>query len=499
MQPANKLETEIKMTWQLAVVIFFVQFALFIFFYFSSIRSAVQLWGGSGAYNHCFIIAPIAAYLIYCDKDRLAGVSPAPSLWGPALCAVSSVAWWIAYMGGIAEGEHFALIGLIEGMLLTAFGTAVFRRLAIPFLYLFLMVPTGTFLLPVLQRITAVSSAFLLDLSGIETFRDGLLIEVPTGSYVVAPGCAGLNFLLASLALSIAYADLVYRDWSRRLACIALMLALAVAGNAMRVYLIILIAHFSGNVGNILDDHVLYGWGFFSLLIFAAMAFGHRFRQDPLPPGSAAPDSAGAAPVWRGVRIAAAALIALSLLPSAFLLMTKPTMTAAAPIKLSCGDFPAAPPSSAWLNGGLADGLARATCLVDDRPVHVALAELRRPLRDAKLYGFERRLVASDEWLETDRQERSAMLSGQPVSILAETFRTEGAIRTLWSVRWVDGRSRRPGLDTVVADLLAELRGGRRAALLVLMTDGAPEQAAATLDHLLPTLQLPGGDATPPA
>ena len=54
---------------------------------------------------------------------------------------------------------------------------------------------------------------------GIPVYIEGFFIEVPSGRYHIEPGCAGLNFILATVALAPLYAYLMYRSpgsgWSR--------------------------------------------------------------------------------------------------------------------------------------------------------------------------------------------------------------------------------------------------------------------------------------------
>ncbi|MBY0429862.1 MAG: exosortase, partial [Rhodospirillales bacterium] len=253
-------------------------------------------WSTSSAYNHAFLILPISLYLIWERRADLAALRPDPSFRGIGLVLASGVAWLAANSLGIDEGVHFAILGILQGLLLTALGAKVYRLLLFPLSYLWLMVPTGGFLVAPLQTVTAVLSTALLKLSAIPVYTEGWTIEVPSGTYFVARGCAGLNFLLASLALALVYGYLVYaRPW-KRVVAVAAMLSVAILGNAVRVWGIIALAHLTDNRIDIVDDHLLYGWGFFSLLLLGMMALGSRFRDEPsaaapplFSPGAARP------------------------------------------------------------------------------------------------------------------------------------------------------------------------------------------------------------------
>ena len=134
---------------------------------------------------------------------------------------------------GHYEGRHIAFVGMILGTLLACFGWRIFRILALPFLYLWLLVPTGTVFLPLLQRIATLISSSLLKWWGIAVYVDGFFIEVPSGRYHIEEGCAGLNFILAILALAPLYACLLYRSLWKRLLAVVVALVLAITANGV--------------------------------------------------------------------------------------------------------------------------------------------------------------------------------------------------------------------------------------------------------------------------
>ena len=457
--------------WTTAGTALFLLFLLYIFLYFSPISSAVHLWIHAGAYNHCFLIVPIAAYLIWSDKALVQHLRPRPTLWGAAVSLAFAGLWWLSDVSGIAEGTHFAIVGILEGLLLGILGWPIFRALVLPFLYLFLMVPTGEALLPALQNFAAHAAAFCIEAAGIPTFRDGLVIEIPSGTYMIAPGCAGLNFVLASVALALAYAELIYRDWSRRLAFIAGMLLLAILGNALRIFMIIAFAHWTNNLGNIVDDHLLYGWGFFSALTLAAMAYGNRFAQSPRPPLPAVATAASGRSLPRAAALCVAAVAAFPL--GAGALNHQATGPVAAQPALSCGGYSQLQADREWIHHAeRVDDLAAADCSDGSHHLRLAVARLNRPLRDGKLLGLERRLLEDEHWTPIDRRLTQAVVDGQPVPVLAETYSRGPTRRQVWTLFRVGDAWRAAGWDTATADLAGQLAGHRRAAMVLLMADG---------------------------
>ena len=142
----------------------------------------------------------------------------------------------------------------------------------------------------------------MLQWFGIPVYVEGFFIEVPSGRYHIEEGCAGLNFILASLALAPLYGYLLYRSLWKRLLAVVVALVLAITMNGVRIAGIIALAHWGGPRLNIVDNHLWYGWLFFTLVLFVAGYVGSYFadrqpdaskQQVELPVAAAAPN------VWR--------------------------------------------------------------------------------------------------------------------------------------------------------------------------------------------------------
>ncbi len=265
-----------------------------------SVTGMVSIWTNDSAYNHGFFILPIAGFMAWERRHRLAGVSLEPYWPGLVLIAGFSAIWLLARGAAIMEGEQIAYVGLLQAMILTLFGRRFFRAQLLPILYLWLLVPTGGFLIPTLQAIATWLSAQLLQLTSIPFFVEQFYFQLPVGLFFVAPGCSGLNFLLAALALSIIYSDLMYVGWQRKVICILSWVGIAILANGVRIFGILWLAQITDRKLAIVDDHILYGWGFFFVILIGMMMIGRRFSN--MPPLTAEDDArewlpAGAAPV----------------------------------------------------------------------------------------------------------------------------------------------------------------------------------------------------------
>src|SRR5260370_17094107 len=95
---------------------------------------------------------------------------------------------------------------MFEVVVLVALGPRVFWLLLAPLVFLFFLVPSGAFLVPTLQKITAQISIAGLELLHIPVFSDGFMIKIPEGTFDIAETCAALPFLIASILFSFFFA-----------------------------------------------------------------------------------------------------------------------------------------------------------------------------------------------------------------------------------------------------------------------------------------------------
>ncbi len=244
-------------------------------------RAAVRVWNQSSAYGHCFLVLPIAAYLAWDRRHRLAAVPcrPAPLLLlaAPPL----GLAWLCSEQLGIMEGRQLVVICFVQLLAMTVLGWRMWRALAAPLLYLFFLVPFGAFATPDLQSLITDFVRIGLDAFAVPNFADGFTIEIPEGRFHIAEACAGLRFLIATLAFGALYAVLMFRSPARRICFVAACAVVPVGGNGLRALGIVLLAHIGGRQAAADTDHVVYGWVFCCCLLMLLTLAGLPFRDAP--------------------------------------------------------------------------------------------------------------------------------------------------------------------------------------------------------------------------
>jgi exosortase len=176
----------------------------------------------------------VAAYLAWQRRDAIASTPPKPAAWFALAALPVAACWLIAERIGIMEARQFLAMTLVQVLFVSVLGPRTWRALATPLFYLFFLVPSGEFLAPPLQSFTVGFITVGLDLLGIVNFVDGMMIEIPEGGFYVAEACAGLRFLIASLAFGVFYACLMYKSPLRRLLFVALSLFVPIIANGFR-------------------------------------------------------------------------------------------------------------------------------------------------------------------------------------------------------------------------------------------------------------------------
>lgn len=299
-------------TWRGALLALGLGLALLGWLFAAEAGAAVRVWNTSTAYNHCWLIGPIAAWLAWQRRHRLAGLAPSPLPAAALLMLPAGLAWLAAERLGIMEGRQLAAMGMLWVLVLAVLGWRVSRAMAAPLLYLVFLVPFGEFATPRLQELTARMIEIGLGVLDIAYHREGMLIDTTVGTFHVAEACAGLRFLIAAIAFGALYAIVMFRSPWRRLTVMVLAVVVPILANGVRALGIVVVAQYLGSAEAAAADHVIYGWGFFSVVMLLLILAGLPFRQDGAAEGPApAPALPLGAP--RGTALAAATGLAVGL------------------------------------------------------------------------------------------------------------------------------------------------------------------------------------------
>lgn len=490
--------------WVPALVAVAIACAVFGVAFQREIVGALHVWMESTAYNHCFLVLPLVAVLLWNRRETVALLRPRPAPWALALVPLLSAAWVAAALLDVLEAEQLVVVSLFEVLLLAVLGWRAFRALLAPLLFLFFLVPFGAFLVPALQRFTAAFAVNGLQLVGIPVFADGFIIQIPEGTFEVAEACAGLRFLIASIVFGCFFAIVVYRSRLRRIVFIGLSIFVPIVANGLRALGLIVLAHVEGSATAMEADHILYGWLFFSLVTLLLIAIGITFADRPEHPAAPA---LGSPEVASSVRIGAtmAVGVLMAVLGPAYLTMID--RASAAPVAAALFD-PA--PDSGWTRQSAtaidwqpvvrgANSESSATYRDGNAAVTEFVARYRLPARGSPLTRTVNVVADPQTWRVTATGRVTASLGGETVFVNSATIVRQGHYRLVWWFYVIDGRATASTLEAKLLQARAALFGrahvGAYIALSTEVDDTAPDNPS--LGRFLTALRrLPGANTS---
>lgn len=464
--------------WRATVIALLLGLAALLAVFREEAEAALQVWNTSTAYNHCWLIAPIAAWLAWQRRHRLAVLAPEPAPLLALLALPPALAWLVAERLGIMEGRQLTAWALIQVFVLTVLGWRVALAMAVPLAYTLFLVPFGGFAVPYLQLITARFIDLGLDLWNISHYVDGLLIETPAGLFHVAEACAGLRFAVAALAFGALYAATMFRSPGRRLIVLALAVIVPIIANGIRALGIVVAAEYLGSAEAAAADHVIYGWGFFSVVILLLILAGLPFREDGQEkPGEgwwrrlARPAGAPGRP--RPAMLAGAAVLGVGLAASG--------PAAAATLQAEGARAPEEPAPRLALAPGCTARTGGAEC--GGLAVTARVLVFPQAATWNEVAGARRRIAREHD---EDLTFSVPIPGGSPWRVRQQPSRG----RLVATASWLDGRAVGDGLRSRADQALNSLLGGRGLPVVVTVELRAPEgssapQGRAALEALL--------------
>lgn len=233
-------------------------------------------------FSHGIWVPVVSGWLI---RQRWPAMNQEPyRVWPPAILGLLAccLLWLVGQALEAAIFQHAALITAMQCLVVGVLGKAAYRAILFPMLFLYLLIPFGEELVTPLQVLTAKLVIWALDLSGVAFEADGVLIQLESGLFRVAAACAGVKFFLSSAVLGVLLAHLAFQSWRRRLLMIVAALAVPILANALRVYTTLLIAEMTDASFAADVDHIVYGWGFLSMVMIILIAVAYRFADKPV-------------------------------------------------------------------------------------------------------------------------------------------------------------------------------------------------------------------------
>ena len=488
--------------WRAPLLAFIALLAVLLGLCYATAEAMVQIWLRSETFTHAFVVPPIVLWLVWRQRDALRLLTPRPCGWALLPLAGAAAAWLLGSLVWANSVSQLAFTAMLVLAVPVVLGVQVTRALAFPLAFLFFAVPVGEFLTPMMMQWTADFTVMALRASGIPVYREGLQFVIPSGNWSVVEACSGIRYLMASFMVGSLFAYLNYTSIRRRLAFVAVSLAVPILANWLRAYLIVMLGHLSDNKIATGVDHLVYGWAFFGVVILTMFFIGARWAEPPLAPppvgtrGGTLPASQ-LRPGW----VALAAMI-VALAPHLWLQRvagpaSTPAPALALPDTLAPGWVASALPLTSW-RPVYADASVQASTTYASPAGSVGLivAYYRDQTASRKLVSSSNVLVRADDplWNALRSGQVEVSIAARQLSIrsaeLLEAVQPGKAERQrlhVWQFYWVGGR-------LTSSDVMAKIwgawqrligQGDESAAVVLVAVENAPGPAGPLLESFV--------------
>ena len=273
-----------RLEWRIAAVLVAATVAV----YGPILLSMVRHWQQVADYSHGFLILPLAVYFALERRRKLRRAPVAPSWLGLVPLLIGTLSLVVGRFGVILMSMRASFVFTLIGIVLLTLGRPVFRILAFPLFFLFLMVPlpqslVNTIAFP-LQLIAADSATEFMQWLGIPALREGNILHLPNTQLFVEEACSGLRSLMALLTLGVVFAYFFRKSWAERTIIVLSAFPIAIAVNAFRVALTGILTFYIGQEaagGWIHQTEGFFTFGIAFLLLLGEAALLKRFWPQP--------------------------------------------------------------------------------------------------------------------------------------------------------------------------------------------------------------------------
>ena len=191
----------------------------------------------SADYSHGYLLFALTAVLAARELRR-APLTPAiGSAAGTASLLLLLCAVIVGHASSTLVVSQLALPLLWLSAIWAFTGATYARRLFVPLTYLYLAIPVWNLLVEPLRRLTIFVVTAWTRAAGLPAFIEGNFIHVPTGTFEVEGGCAGLRYALVAVSLALFACLVQRRRFTPSLLITSVALTLALVGNWFRVFI----------------------------------------------------------------------------------------------------------------------------------------------------------------------------------------------------------------------------------------------------------------------
>jgi exosortase len=192
-----------------------------IFAYATVLLKLTHDWWSDENYSHGLLIPFIVGYILWLQRDKLAGKPSRPSFfWGSVAILFALFALWAGVAGAELYTQRLSLVLILAGIVLYFWGVLLLRLVLVPLGLLLLAIPIPAILFNKiafpLQLFASRCAVWSMSLLGIPVLRQGNIIELRplnalnTKKLEVVEACSGIRSLMTLITLAVVFAYFTY-------------------------------------------------------------------------------------------------------------------------------------------------------------------------------------------------------------------------------------------------------------------------------------------------
>lgn len=241
------------------------------------------VWTNNPAYQYAWLVVPMVVYLLW-EHHGPSGlaISPRSDLTGVPVAFAAALCWGASTLMNIDVGRQFALVLAVQGLAMSTLGWRAYWTVSPVLGLLFLMVPNGDVLLPVLRTITVRAIELFAVIAQLPHAVEGYAVSIDKNNYIVLPECAGLPYFNLAIFLGYSFGLLMYRSIFKIVALALFGGFLGVLMNILRVTAIVLIDWIRDSQMD-LSDHGHLQWIALILTFGLLLYILNRLKADTEP------------------------------------------------------------------------------------------------------------------------------------------------------------------------------------------------------------------------
>lgn len=232
-----------------------------------------------GTYSHAYLIPLIIVYVLFhATKYGEMNYRWQPLYLVPLIgCLLLFVVFQLAQIPLVSR---FFVPLVVFFALLSLFRLSL--GLVVSIALIWFITPVWGPLQPILQEFSVVAVTQIMSWTTIPAYVEGNTVFIAVGAFEIAGGCSGLRYFITSMALCLIYSYLNFT----RFKSIAIFFVIAIIGalitNWIRIFVIILIGHYTDMQSSIVEDHNTLGWYLFIPFILLLFYIGGKL-ETPKP------------------------------------------------------------------------------------------------------------------------------------------------------------------------------------------------------------------------